>query len=259
MSKLSLFSLLKTTVCASLLLAISVGSVQAVACTLGGTEGTQTLSGTSCTFTENVVGADGGIVDVAASTSLTINDGQTLAYTTRINLGANSTIVLSKTGAGGKIRKGYIYVTDADGDGYRLNSATDAVFSTTAVPGKVRRSTVSSTLDANDGQACASGSTAYTCNTCVNGARVAVANGADTLNHCASAGWNGCVNLCQKSTTNTGNCNGSGSCATSTQNVAAGMICSSGSETAGACSPGYTCNGSGQCSYTDIYGEHILW
>lgn len=236
---------------------------QAVACTTSGNDTTYTLSGTSCTLGENVLGADGGSVVISPGSSITltadVSSRQMISYSTSISLGANSSIALSKTGLGARIGKGYIYVTDTDGDGYRLNSATDAVFSTTAVPGKVRRYLANSGLDTNDAQACASGSTAYTCQVCTNGARVNVSNGADTLNQCAAAGWNGCTNLCVKTTTNTGNCNGSAACATGTANVAAGNICSGGAESVGACAVGYTCNGTGHCSYTDIYGEHILW
>lgn len=248
-------------VCAALL--SSASPVKAAACATSGNETTLTLTGTACTISENVQGADGGSVVIAPGTSVTLTadltSRQMLAYSTNITLGANSSIALSKTGLGARIGKGYIYVTDADGDGYRLNSATDAVFSTTPVVGKVRRSTATSGLDANDAQACALNSTAYTCQTCVSGARVNVANGADTLNHCTFAGWNGCTNLCVKTTTRSDNCNGSGACATGTANVAAGKICSGGTESVGACAVGYTCNGNGHCSYTDIYGEHILW
>lgn len=259
-------SFLKLALAATLSFALFVSGTQsahAVACTESGTDASRTISGTGCSLSENVSGADGGTVSIATGTSITLTADATyrqiLSYTTSITLAANSSIALSKTGLGARVAKGYIYVTDADGDGYRLNSATDAVFSTTAVGGKVRRSAAASGLDSNDGQACSSGYTGYTCYTCSAGAKVLVANGADTLNQCAAAGWNGCTNLCVKTTTNTGNCNGAGACSTGAANVAAGNICSSGTEVAGACSPGYTCNGSGHCSYTDIYGEHILW
>lgn len=259
--RLSQFAL--SLVCGIALFAANAGIVQAAPCATSGNESTLTLTGTGCTLSENVQGADGGSVVIAPGTSITLTadltSRQMLAYSTNITLGANSSIALSKTGLGARIGKGYIYVTDADGDGYRLNSATDAVFSTTPVGGKVRRSTATSGLDANDAQACPLNSTAYTCQTCVSGARVNVANGADTLNHCTFAGWNGCTNLCVKTTTRSDNCNGSGACATGTANVAAGNICSGGTESVGACAVGYTCNGNGHCSYTDIYGEHILW
>jgi hypothetical protein len=259
----TILKLTATALCAVVLLAVRPGAVQAASCVTSGSESNLIFSGTGCTLSENTHGADGGSVEIATGSSITLtadaSTRQMIGYVTSLRLWANSTIALSKSGIGARIGKGYIYVTDADGDGYRLNSGTDAVFSTTAVPGKVRRSTAASGFDANDAQACAANSTAYTCQVCTNGARVNVANGADTNNHCAAAGWNGCTNLCVKTTTNTGNCNGSAACATGTANVAAGNICSGGTESAGACAVGYTCNGNGQCSYTDIYGEHILW
>lgn len=249
--------------CAVVLMATNAALAYAAPCATSGNETTLTLTGTACTLSENVQGADGGSVVIAPGTSVTLTADQSsrqmIAYSTNITLGANSSIALSKTGLGARIGKGYIYVTDADGDGYRLNSATDAVFSTTPVAGKVRRSTATSGLDANDAQACALNSTAYTCQTCVSGARVNVPQAQDTLNHCTFAGWNGCTNLCVKTTTRTDFCNGSGACNTAAANVAAGNICSGGTESAGACAVGYTCNGNGHCSYTDIYGEHILW
>jgi hypothetical protein len=245
----------------------SVDLVSAVACTEGGDETTRTVSGTSCTFSENVVGVDGGAVSVGASSTLLVGANQVLVYGTSLTLPSTSSISLNSTAS---IKKGKIFVTDADGDGYRLNSATDAVFSTaSSYVGKVRRSAATSGFDANEADACKADNTAVggnpgLCEYCVNGSTYIAAAGTDPRGQCTFVGWNGCTNLCVKSTTVADNCSGASvsgasTCQTSTANVASGKICSGGSEVVGACAVGYTCFGDGHCCYTDIYGTTCAW
>jgi len=67
-----------------------------------------------------------------------------------------------------------------------------------------------------------------------------VASGSDPYNVC-TASWTGCSGSCTKTGTD-GNCDGSGACAGATANVAAGNICSSGSEVAGVCNNNWACS-----------------
>jgi|GEM_PF-4266970 len=232
-----------------------------------------TISGTGCTFGENVNGFDNGSITVQTGSSVSLGANQVLAFSNSIVLSGTASIAQNITaGQRSSIKKGYIYVTDADGDGYRVNSASDAVFSTAAsggVAGKVRLQTALSGTDTNDAQSCASAANPGACTQCVNGAYSIITAGTDPKSECNFAGWNGCPTLCQKSTTQQANCSGVAVASVSrcqnaadsggTAFVAAGMICSGGSEVAGACAAGYTCNGSGGCCYTDIYGQHCIW
>lgn len=247
--------------------------VKAALCTQTVSGSALSVSGTACTFYETVDGYDGGQTTLGngvLDASLMVTNGQTLVFNSALNLSSTASVTLNITQPNpATIKKGYIYVTDADGDGYR-DSGTDAVYSTVAsggAPGKVRKYTtvfsmdpISGNLgiDANPLVACPSSATAGVCTTCVNGSKVIAAVNTDPKNECTFSGWNGCSNKCVKTDTVGNNCKGgTAACASGeTANVAAGMICSAGSEISGQCSPGYTCTGDARCCYTDVYGEH---
>lgn len=230
----------------------------------------------ACVFTESVDGVDGGSLTIGADTVLSIPSSRTVVFTTVTLLSSTSSITVSKNVPGGLMKKGFIYVTDTDADTVRLSNASDAVYSTLAsngVPGKVRRNATAPIVDgvgwdSNDAIGCPPVGTVAghptTCETCSNGAIVIASAGTDPSNTCTFAGWNGCLNNCVKTTTIGDFCAGTTArCQNNTDaagkaNVAAGKICSAGSEIAGACALGYTCQGDGTCCYTDIYGLHCI-
>ncbi len=81
-----------------------------------------------------------------------------------------------------------------------------------------------------------------TCKYC-NGASFACSNvgaGTDPYNDCNPV-FNGCSGSCIK-TGLSGACSGAGACSASSQNVAAGNICSAGSEVAGVCNAAWKCS-----------------
>ena len=99
--------------------------IYAASCTAPSDGESNTIS-TSCTMPEDSIdGVDNGDLTIATSTTLTINANQVLVFNPGKNLNVNGSIAISNTGA--KIRKGYIWITDADADGYAA-SAYSVVF-----------------------------------------------------------------------------------------------------------------------------------
>lgn len=240
------------------LLGFSVGSVHAAACAQSGTTAAVTLTGTNCTMPSTLVGADGaasstttantGTITIPVGTSITIGSGEKLVYGGSLSNNGSITKL-----SGGEIVKGSLWVTDADSDGYRLNNSSDVTFSVTQPGSKVRLGWTSG-VDSNDASACPAGQT-NGCTYCANGVSANVTAGTDPYSACNTANV-ACTNACVVSQ-RTGNCNGSGACAVSNVNVTALSYCTgAGTISIGQCQAGYTCNGTGHCCYTDIYGEH---
>jgi len=231
---------------------------QAAVCSTSGTS-TVTISGSTCTLPSTTYGADvaatstdttntGGI-SVPAGSSITLNSTDVLVYGSSLSVAGSITKV-----AGAQIKKGAIWVTDADGDRYGASGTLQ--FSATRPGTKVRWGYVYG-YDNNDVSSCPQGQT-MGCTYCLNGAAANVANGTDPYNGCDTANI-ACTNACVV-TRRTGMCNGGGACATTTANVSSGQLCTGGGTiTTGQCQSGYNCNGLGRCCYTDIYGEHCVW
>lgn len=230
-------------------------SAQAAVCATSGTT-TVTISGTSCTLPSTVFGSDvaasnidptnTGTVSIPAGSSITLNSTDTLVYGSSIAVSGSITKI-----AGAQIKKGAMWVTDADNDRYAANGTLE--FNTVRPGTKVRWGYVYG-YDVNDGYRCPMSQT-MGCVYCANGGPYNVANGTDPYNGCDTANI-ACANGCIVNR-RTGMCNGAGGCATTNAAVASGQLCTgAGSITVGQCAdgqPGYTCNGSGNCCYTDIY------
>lgn len=235
----------------------------AAPCTPSGTT-TITLTGSNCTLPSTVYGVDvaatstdttntGGVV-VPAGSIVTLTSADTLVYGSSISVSGSITKV-----SGAQIRKGALWVTDADNDRYGASGTLQ--FSTTRPGTKIRwgytHGAATYTYDANDVSSCPQGQT-MGCTYCLNGAVANVTNGTDPYSACDTANT-GCANGCI-AIRRTGMCNGSGACATTNANVSAGQLCSgAGTITTAQCQSGYNCNGLGRCCYTDIYGEHCAW
>ncbi len=259
---------MKHTLQAALLLSLFIlvflpQSTQAAVCSTSGTSAI-TISGTTCTLPSTTYGADvaasstvttnTGSITVPAGSSVTLNSTDTLVYGSSISVSGSITKI-----AGAQIRKGALWVTDADNDRYGASGTLQ--FSTTRPGTKIRwgytHGAATNTYDTNDVSSCPQGQT-MGCTYCLNGAVANVTNGTDPNNACDTANT-GCTNGCVV-IRRTGMCNGSGACATTNANVSAGQLCSGGGTiTTAQCQSGYNCNGLGHCCYTDIYGEHCAW
>jgi len=94
---------------------------------------------TSCVFSGDVNGADGGGITIADDKTLTIGPGQTIVWGPgeEIKTEGNGTIVISK-GSGTQLKKGYLWYVDADNDNFP--DSLNMVVSDEAPPNSYRRS-----------------------------------------------------------------------------------------------------------------------
>ncbi|MGC9968588.1 MAG: fibronectin type III domain-containing protein [Minisyncoccia bacterium] len=104
----------------------------------------------SCTFPGTVDGVDGGIT-IATGQTLTINSGQTIVFDIGSSFVLNGTGSLVLVGTG-KLVKSYLWILDADGDGWP--STTTVVASSTSPGAGYRRLNLMlsrTVVDCNDG------------------------------------------------------------------------------------------------------------
>jgi len=120
---------------------------------------TGTVGGSGCTFVGSAAGVLGGNLTVSGVT-LTISANQTLVYnqgySITIDKAVNSYISMPADYSGKIVKKGYVCVTDADGDGYPASIAPDTqVYSVTACASPLaNRATIAHwASDCNDGSA----------------------------------------------------------------------------------------------------------
>ena len=106
-------------------------------------------------------GIDGGNLTIQAGKTLTINDGGKFVWNPGKSITINGSIAISKSGSGGSLAKGYLFLPDSDGDG-RPSSLNRTFSSNSSVSGYVRASTYKTnstsdpdtyTIDANDNSA----------------------------------------------------------------------------------------------------------
>jgi hypothetical protein len=113
--------------------------------------------GTDCSVSA-VDGIDGANLTIPSGRTLTLNDGATFVWNPGKSITANGSIVISKTGSGGKLRKGYLFYTDSDGDGRPANKTTRYFNTEPTVAGYVPVKTVEAApstypVDANESSA----------------------------------------------------------------------------------------------------------
>lgn len=133
-----------------------VPRVYAVNCSSVPISGNYTVS-SSCEFANTVDGVDTGTggsntasITVNSGVTLTISAGQTVAFG---SLTPTGSIVITKTGGGGTLRKIPLWMTDADADNYP-SSTTQVAQSTTPTNGRRRNLMTSiSTTDCYDSSA----------------------------------------------------------------------------------------------------------
>lgn len=105
----------------------------------------------SCTFDGTANGVELGNLTIKTGQTLTINTGQTIVwnpgYSVIIEKGSAVAINL----AGGQLRKTYLWMTDADVDGYSPTSTQIASLSTPANGRRRKDMTTSTAFDYNDG------------------------------------------------------------------------------------------------------------
>jgi len=96
---------------------------QATACADIPLSGNYTVT-SSCVFAGTVNGVELGNLTVASGTTLTINSGQTVVWNpgSSIFIEEGGSIAINKGLPGGQIRKTYLWLTDADNDGYPSTS-----------------------------------------------------------------------------------------------------------------------------------------
>jgi len=204
----------------------------------------------SCAFSGTVDGVDGGGITVNPGATLTVTPGQTIVWSPgfEIKTQGNGAIIISK-GSGAQLKKGYIWLTDADNDGYPTTAIPIAQFASTT-SAQYRRSAAkftnhfayvaSTTYDYNDAS-----STVYTGTACNGKCTINKPDGTcgyqsssqDLFNDCA-ASYNACSG--NNRIGPDGNCSGTGaSCKTtglsSACATASGVCQSGGGCTAGIC------------------------
>ncbi len=121
------------------------------------THGTNDALTASCsTGTNAAAGLDGGSLTINSGVTLTIDSGATWGFNPGKSITVNGVITVN-----GQIKKGYLFYTDADGDGYAPNAVL--TFSTSSsLSGKRRAKDISGTNDCYDNNANAKpGQTSY--------------------------------------------------------------------------------------------------
>ena len=238
-------------------------SANAVSCANVPVGGNYTVTA-DCTFANTVDGVDNGGMTINTDTTLTINTGQTIAWTSGYSITINGTIAMS----GGELRKTNLWLIDTDADGYPT-SATQIAQTDTPTGGRRRKDISSGTnssftyvaditeFDYDDtdntiyygtvcGGDCSTNNSAGDC--------VAVSAGENSLAVCKRCNGSSLssVNIADNTQDTEGsnvcsadcvNCNGSGSCVNQTNSEDLFTDCGTTN-----CSSG-NCNGSGACGY----------
>lgn len=104
----------------------------------------------NCSFSGLVNGVDNGNFIINSGVVLTINANQTLVFNAGKEIIVNGTIAMSENNA--QIKKTNLWIKDADGDGYAINS-TDLLAQDTQPTNYQRRSTRVGASDCNDSSA----------------------------------------------------------------------------------------------------------
>jgi hypothetical protein len=113
----------------------------------------------NCSFSGSVNGVDNGNLTINSGVTLTINAGQTIVFNPGKSVIVNGTIAMSASGA--QIKKTYLWILDADNDGYAPN-ATSQLGQDTQPTNYQRRYTRLGTNDCYDSNANARpGQTSY--------------------------------------------------------------------------------------------------
>ena len=240
-------------------------SANAVACASVPVGGSYTVTSDNggCTFANTVDGVDNGGITINVDATLTINTGQTIAWTSGYSITINGTIAMS----GGELKKTNLWLTDSDADGYPT-SATQIAQDAQPTGGRRRKDISSGTnssftnvdditeFDYDDTDNAIYYNTVCNGDCSVNnssGSCVAVSAGENSLAVCKrcngssltsvniadntqdAEGSNVCNSTCK-------NCNGAGSCVNQGVEDLFGQCgttnCNSGN-----------CNGSGACGY----------
>ena len=240
-------------------------SANAVACASVPVGGSYTVTSDNggCTFANTVDGVDNGGITINVDATLTINTGQTIAWTSGYSITINGTIAMS----GGELKKTNLWLTDSDADGYPT-SATQIAQDAQPTGGRRRKDISSGTnssftnvdditeFDYDDTDNAIYYNTVCNGDCSVNnssGSCVAVSAGENSLAVCKrcngssltsvniadntqdAEGSNVCNATCK-------NCNGAGSCVNQGVEDLFGQCgttnCNSGN-----------CNGSGACGY----------
>ena len=108
---------------------------------------------TVCMFSGTVVGVENGNLTIPAGKSLTINAGQTVVWNPTYSVIINGSISIDRTPPGGQLRKAYIWMSDADKDGYSTSTEQYLVSAESDIPANgARRKDMNSIteLDCND-------------------------------------------------------------------------------------------------------------
>ena len=166
----------------------------------------------SCAFDGTVNGADNGDLIINSGQILTINAGQTIVWNPgkRLIININGAIAINKSG-GAQLKKTYLWMVDADNDGYPANLT---YYAQDSAPTNGRRRYLMNTIstaDINDANACTDSTTTHVCG-----------NPNNTTGTCTPKAAE-CLSVCTR-------CNG-----TSIDGAylsTAGMVCSGGSEVA---------------------------
>lgn len=103
----------------------------------------------SCAFDGTVNGVENGTTTISSGMTLTINSGQTVVWNPGYSIIINGSIAINKGTPGGQLRKTYIWMIDADNDGYSATS-TQYAQDTSPANGKRRWQMTSAALDYSD-------------------------------------------------------------------------------------------------------------
>jgi hypothetical protein len=99
----------------------------------------------SCSFPKPIDGIDNGGITINSDTTLTINAGQTIAWSPGFSVVVDGTIAINKDGA--QLRKTYLWMIDADSDNY---PATTTQYPQDTAPTNGRRRYLMNTISSTD-------------------------------------------------------------------------------------------------------------